>query len=45
LSHAVKVLAAMPKGSRAIVGICADGGLGTVASLKSGNSETPVVKR
>jgi acetyl-CoA C-acetyltransferase len=36
LSQAVKELAAMPKGSRAIVSICADGGLGTVALL--GNS-------
>jgi acetyl-CoA C-acetyltransferase len=35
LSQAVKELAAMPKGSRAIVSICADGGLGTVALLES----------
>jgi acetyl-CoA C-acetyltransferase len=33
LSHAVEALTAMPKGSRAIVGVCADGGLGTVTSL------------
>ena len=33
LSQAVKELAAMPQGSRAIVSICADGGLGTVALL------------
>ncbi len=31
LSQAVMELAAMPKGSRAIVSICPDGGLGTVA--------------
>jgi acetyl-CoA C-acetyltransferase len=35
LSQAVKELAAMPKGSRAIVSICADGGLGTVALLEN----------
>jgi acetyl-CoA C-acetyltransferase len=35
LSQAVKELAAMPKGSRAIVSICADGGLGSVALLQS----------
>src|SRR5215510_2891335 len=35
LSQAVKELAAMPKGSRAIVSICADGGLGTVAMLEN----------
>jgi acetyl-CoA C-acetyltransferase len=35
LSQAVKELAAMPKGSRAIVSICADGGLGTVALLQN----------
>jgi acetyl-CoA C-acetyltransferase len=35
LSQAVKELAAMPKGSRAIVSICADGGLRTVALLES----------
>jgi acetyl-CoA C-acetyltransferase len=33
LSQAVKELAAMPQGSRTIVSICADGGLGTVALL------------
>jgi acetyl-CoA C-acetyltransferase len=36
LSQAVKELAAMPQGSRAIVSICADGGLGTVALLENG---------
>jgi acetyl-CoA C-acetyltransferase len=35
LSQAVKELAGMPKGSRAIVSICADGGLGTVALLEN----------
>jgi acetyl-CoA C-acetyltransferase len=35
LSQAVKELAAKPKGSRAIVSICADGGLGTVALLEN----------
>jgi acetyl-CoA acetyltransferase len=35
LSQAVKELAAMPKGSRAIVSICADGGQGTVALLEA----------
>jgi acetyl-CoA C-acetyltransferase len=34
LSQAVKELAAMPPGSRAIVSICSDGGLGTVALLE-----------
>jgi acetyl-CoA C-acetyltransferase len=34
LSQAVKELAALPPGSRAIVSICADGGLGTVALLE-----------
>src|SRR5580692_1166963 len=34
LSQAVKELAALPKGSRAIVSICSDGGLGTVALLQ-----------
>jgi len=34
LSQAVKELAALPKSSRAIVSICADGGLGTVALLE-----------
>lgn len=35
LSQAVKELAVMPKGSRSIVSICADGGLGTVALLEN----------
>ena len=35
LSQAVKELAALPSGSRAIVSICSDGGLGTVALLES----------
>ena len=35
LAQAVKELAAMPKGSRAIVSICADGGLGTVSLLEN----------
>jgi acetyl-CoA C-acetyltransferase len=35
LSQAVKELAAMGSGKRAIVSICADGGLGTVALLQS----------
>ena len=35
LSQAVKKLAAMPAGSRAIVSICADGGQGRVALLES----------
>lgn len=35
LSQAVKELASMPKGSRAIVSVCADGGEGTVALLES----------
>jgi acetyl-CoA C-acetyltransferase len=34
LSQAVKELAALPPGSRAIVSICADGGLGSVALLQ-----------
>jgi acetyl-CoA C-acetyltransferase len=34
LSQAVKELAAKPPGARAIVSICADGGLGTVALLE-----------
>jgi acetyl-CoA C-acetyltransferase len=34
LSQAVKELAALPQGSRAIVSICSDGGLGTVALLE-----------
>jgi acetyl-CoA C-acetyltransferase/acetyl-CoA acyltransferase len=36
LSQAVKELAAMPKGSKAIVSVCADGGHGTVALLDNG---------
>jgi acetyl-CoA C-acetyltransferase len=36
LSQAVKELAAMSAGSRAIVSICADGGLGSVALLQNG---------
>jgi acetyl-CoA C-acetyltransferase len=35
LSQAVKELAAMGPGKRAIVSICADGGVGTVALLES----------
>jgi acetyl-CoA C-acetyltransferase len=35
LSQAVKELAARPKGTRAIVSICADGGLGSVALLEA----------
>lgn len=35
LSQATKELASMPKGSRAVVSICADGGLGSVALLQS----------
>lgn len=35
LSQAVKELAALPSGSRAIVSICADGGQGSVALLES----------
>jgi acetyl-CoA C-acetyltransferase len=35
LSQAVKELAAMPSGTRAIVSICADGGVGTVALLQA----------
>jgi acetyl-CoA C-acetyltransferase/acetyl-CoA acyltransferase len=35
LSQAVKELADMPKGSRAIVSVCADGGEGTVALLEN----------
>lgn len=35
LSQAIKELATMAKGSRAIVSICADGGLGSVALLQS----------
>jgi acetyl-CoA C-acetyltransferase/acetyl-CoA acyltransferase len=36
LSQAVKELSAMPKGSKAIVSVCADGGEGTVALLENG---------
>jgi acetyl-CoA C-acetyltransferase len=35
LSQAIKELAMLPKGSHAIVSICADGGLGTVALLQN----------
>lgn len=35
ISMAVKELAAMPKGNRAIVSICADGGLGSVLLLEN----------
>lgn len=35
LSQATKTLVAMPSGSKAIVSICADGGLGTVALLEA----------
>lgn len=35
LSQAVKELSSRPKGSRAIVSICADGGIGTVALLQT----------
>lgn len=35
LSQAVKELAALPKGSKAIVSVCADGGHGTVALLEN----------
>jgi acetyl-CoA C-acetyltransferase len=35
LSQAVKELAAMPAGSRALVSVCADGGQGTVALLQN----------
>jgi acetyl-CoA C-acetyltransferase len=35
LSQAVKEVAAMQKGARALVSICADGGLGTVALLEA----------
>ncbi|MCB0634047.1 MAG: acetyl-CoA C-acyltransferase, partial [Lewinella sp.] len=34
LSQAVKALSAMGKGKKAIVSICADGGLGTVVLLE-----------
>jgi acetyl-CoA C-acetyltransferase len=35
LSQAIKELAAMPSGSRAIVSVCTDGGEGTVALLEA----------
>ncbi len=35
LSHTVKELAAMPRGSRAVVSVCADGGEATVALLET----------
>ena len=35
LSQAVRELAALPQGSRAVVSVCADGGLGTVALLEN----------
>ena len=35
LSQAVRELAALPKGSRSVVSVCADGGLGTVALLEN----------
>jgi acetyl-CoA C-acetyltransferase len=35
LSQAIKELATMPKGSRGIVSICADGGQGTVSLLEN----------
>jgi acetyl-CoA C-acetyltransferase len=35
ISQSVKELAAMPKGSRAIVSICADGGQGSVLLLEA----------
>ena len=35
LSQSIKELSAMPKGSKAIVSICADGGVGTVALLEA----------
>jgi acetyl-CoA C-acetyltransferase len=34
LSQAVKELSALPPGNRAVVSICSDGGLGTVALLE-----------
>jgi acetyl-CoA C-acetyltransferase len=36
LTQAVRELAAMPAGSRAVVSVCADGGLGAVALLENG---------
>lgn len=35
LSQAVRELASMPRGSRGVVSVCADGGLGTVALLEN----------
>ncbi len=35
LCQAVRELAALPRGSRAVVSVCADGGLGTVALLEN----------
>ncbi|HWZ87170.1 MAG TPA: acetyl-CoA C-acyltransferase [Thermoanaerobaculia bacterium] len=35
LSQAVRELSAMPEGSRAVVSVCADGGIGTVALLQA----------
>ena len=35
LSQAVRELAELPRGSRAVVSVCADGGLGTVALLEN----------
>lgn len=35
LSQAIKELAAMPPGSKALVSVCADGGVGTVALLQA----------
>jgi len=35
LSQATQELAAMSSGSRAVISICADGGLGTVALLQA----------
>ncbi len=39
LGQATKELAAMPSNSRAVVSICADGGLGTVALLQAGRGD------
>jgi len=35
LSQSIKEIAAMPSGSRAVVSVCADGGVGTVALLQT----------
>lgn len=35
LSQAVKELASMPKGSKAVVGVCTDDGEGTAALLEN----------